>query len=308
MRIVSSITAMQRLARQWQRAGQRIGFVPTMGYLHAGHLSLVREARKRVGKAGRVVVSIYVNPTQFGPKEDFSKYPRDLKRDLKLCRAAGVDGVFTPGDAEMYPSESGGKRVVASHFHSQGTDEAVPSTSYSTYVVEESLSRTMEGASRPTHFRGVTTVVAKLFNIVLPDVAVFGAKDWQQATIIKRMVTDLNFPVKIIVAPTRREPDGLAMSSRNKYLVGDLRRQAVVLWHSIQKARAAVKISSKPIPAAGLKLHLKRFIEREPDARLDYVEFFEPDTLLPVLKVTCGAHLALAVFVGKTRLIDNAAL
>jgi pantoate--beta-alanine ligase len=319
MRIVSSIAAMQRLARQWQRAGQRIGFVPTMGYLHAGHLSLVREARKRVGKAGRVVVSIYVNPTQFGPKEDFSKYPRNLKRDLKLCRATGVDVVFTPSDKEMYPSESGGKRFVASHFQSQGTDEGVPSTKFSTHIVEESLSRAMEGASRPTHFRGVTTVVAKLFNVVLPDVAVFGAKDWQQATIIKHMAADLNFPVKIIVAPTLRELDGLAMSSRNKYLQGDLRRQAVVLWHSIQKARAAVKKSSKPIPAARLKADLKRFIEREPvtpsrrrsgaaSVRLDYVEFFEPDTLAPVSKVSKGAHLALAVFIGKTRLIDNADL
>jgi pantoate--beta-alanine ligase len=288
MRSVSSIAAMQRLARQWQRAGKRIGFVPTMGYLHAGHLSLVRDARKRVGKAGRVVVSIYVNPTQFGPKEDFSKYPRDLKRDLKLCREAGVDIVFTPGDKEMYPGKS--------------------ENGFSTYVVEESLSRTMEGASRPTHFCGVTTVVAKLFNIVLPDVAVFGAKDWQQAAIIKRMVADLNFPVKIIVAPTLHEPDGLAMSSRNKYLAGDLRRQARVLWHSIQKARAAVKKSSKPIPAARLKTDLKQFIEREPDARLDYVEFFEPDTLSPVSTVTRGAHMALAVFIGSTRLIDNAKL
>ena len=166
----------------------------------------------------------------------------------------------------------------------------------------------MEGASRPTHFRGVTTVVAKLFNIVLPDVAVFGAKDWQQATIIKRMVADLNFPVKIIIVPTLRERDGLAMSSRNKYLAGDLRRQAVVLWRAIQKARAAVKKSSKPISAARLKLQLKRFIEREPDARLNYAEFFVPDTLAPVSKISKGAHLALAVFVGKTRLIDNARL
>jgi pantoate--beta-alanine ligase len=301
MRIVSSIAAMQRLARQWQRAGQRIGFVPTMGYLHAGHLSLVREARKRVGRAGRVVVSIYVNPTQFGPKEDFSKYPRDLKRDLKLCRAGGVDVVFTPSDKEMY------SRVGSSRRDDRTAQRAVP-TKFSTCVVEESLSHTMEGASRPTHFRGVTTVVAKLFNIVLPDVAVFGAKDWQQATIIKRMVADLNFPVKIIVAPTLREPDGLAMSSRNKYLEGDLRKQAVVLWIAIQKVRAAVNKSSKPIPAAQLKLHLKQFIEREPDTRLDYVEFFEPDTLSPVSKVTRGAHVALAVFVGKTRLIDNGRL
>ena len=287
MRIVSSIAAMQRLAKRWQRAGQRIGFVPTMGYLHAGHLSLVREARKRAGRAGQVVVSIYVNPTQFGPKEDFSKYPRDLKRDLKLCRAAGVDVVFTPGDTEMYPGKSENK--------------------FSTYIVEESLSRTMEGASRPTHFRGVTTIVAKLFNVVLPDVAVFGAKDWQQAAIIKRMTSDLNFPVKIIIAPTLRERDGLAMSSRNQYLAGDLRQQATVLRRAIQTARAVVK-KSKAVPAAKLKADLKKLIETEPDARLDYVGFFEPDTLSPVSKVTRGAHMALAVYVGKTRLIDNAPL
>jgi pantoate--beta-alanine ligase len=303
MRIVSSIAAMQRLARQWQRTGQRIGFVPTMGYLHAGHLSLVREARKRVGGAGRVVVSIYVNPTQFGPKEDFSKYPRDLKRDFKLCREAGVDVVFTPGDAEMYPALDCGDMSPLSKRRRVGVLQT-----FSTYVVEERLSQSMEGASRPTHFRGVTTIVAKLFNVVLPDVAVFGAKDWQQAAIIKRMVADLNFPVKIIIAPTLRERDGLAMSSRNKNLEGDLRRQAVVLWHAIQKARAAVKKSSKPIPAARLKADLRQFIEREPDARLDYVEFFEPNTLSPVSNVTRGAHLALAVFVGKTRLIDNAHL
>jgi pantoate--beta-alanine ligase len=301
MRIVSSIAAMQQLAKKWQRTGKRIGFVPTMGCLHAGHLSLVRETRKRVGKAGRVVVSIYVNPTQFGPKEDFSKYPRDLKRDLKLCREAGVDVVFTPSNKEMYPGGTGSRRCESAdgpRFDKRGY----------TYVGEEKLSQSMEGASRPMHFRGVTTVVAKLFNLVLPDVAVFGAKDWQQATIIKRMVADLNFPVKIIVAPTLRERDGLAMSSRNKYLAGDLRRQATVLWRAIRMARTAAKKSSKPIPAARLKTDLKKFIEREPAARLDYVEFFEPDTLSPVLKVTRGAHMALAVFIGKTRLIDNAQL
>jgi pantoate--beta-alanine ligase len=301
MRIISSIAAMQRLAKKWQRAGKRIGFVPTMGYLHAGHLSLVKRARQAAGKSGVVVVSIYVNPTQFGPKEDFSKYPRDLRRDLKLCREAGVDVVFTPSDKEMYPGGTGSRRCESAdgpRFDKRG---------YNTYVVEERLSQGMEGASRPTHFRGVTTMVAKLFNLVLPDVAVFGAKDWQQATIIKRMVADLNFPVKIIVAPTLRERDGLAMSSRNKYLVGDLRRQAVVLWHSIQTARAAVK-KSKAIPAAKLKAGLKKLIATKPDARLDYVEFFEPDTLSPVSKVTRGTHLALAVFVGNTRLIDNARL
>jgi len=302
MQIVKSVAAMQRLAKKWRRAGTRIGFVPTMGYLHAGHLSLVKRARQAVGKNGIVVVSIYVNPTQFGPKEDLSKYPRDLKRDLKLCRAAGVDAVFTPGDAEMYRE---GRRVGVPTIRDGGTP-SLPSN-FSTYVVEEKLSQTMEGASRPTHFRGVTTIVAKLFNIVLPDVAVFGQKDFQQAAIIKRMVADLNFPVKIIVAPTLREKDGLAMSSRNKYLTGDLRRQATVLWRAIQTAQAVVK-KSGTVSAAKLKADLKKLIESEPDAKLDYVEFFEPETLLPVSIAARGTQMALAVFVGKTRLIDNAQL
>ena len=287
MRINSAVSTMQKLALRWKRAGVKTGFVPTMGYLHAGHLSLVREARKRVGKNGVVVVSIYVNPTQFAPTEDLSKYPRDLKRDLKLCREAGVDVVFTPGDTEMYPGRADGN--------------------YSTYVVEEQLSQTMEGAARPVHFRGVTTIVAKLFNSVLPDMTVFGQKDFQQAAIIKRMVADLNFPVKIIVAPTLRERDGLAMSSRNKYLAGDLRRQATVLWCAIQVAKFAVQ-KSKSVSAADLKADLKKLVEIEPDAKLDYVEFFNPETLSPVAKVTRGTQMALAVFVGKTRLIDNARL
>jgi pantoate--beta-alanine ligase len=247
-----------------------------------------------------VVVSIYVNPAQFGPKEDFSKYPRDLKRDLKLCRAACVDVVFTPGDAEMYPGKTCSRRCESAdepRFDKRG---------YSTYVVEEKLSQSMEGASRPTHFRGVTTVVAKLFNIVLPDVAVFGAKDWQQATIIKRMVTDLNFPVKIIVASTLRERDGLAMSSRNKYLEGDLRRQATVLWCAIQAARFAIR--KLPVPQHQLKAQLKQLIESEPNAKLDYIEFFNSETLAPISTVRFRTHMALAVFVGKTRLIDNAKL
>jgi pantoate--beta-alanine ligase len=287
MRIVSRVTAMQKLALQWKRAGVKIGFVPTMGYLHAGHLSLVRAARKRVGKGGKVVVSIYVNPTQFAPTEDLSKYPRDLKRDLKLCREAGVDIVFTPSDAEMYPGNAEGN--------------------YSTYVIEENLGRVMEGASRPTHFRGVTTIVAKLFNIVLPDVSVFGQKDFQQAAIIQRMTRDLNFPVKIIVAPTLRERDGLAMSSRNKYLTGDLRRQATALWCAIQVAKFAVQ-KSKSVSATDLKADLKNLIEIEPDAKMDYVEFFNPETLQPVAQVTRGTQMALAMFVGKTRLIDNSRL
>jgi len=286
MQIIKSIAAMQGLAKGWARAGTKTGFVPTLGYLHEGHISLVREARKRVGKNGRVVVSIYVNPTQFAPTEDLSKYPRDLKRDLKMCRAAGVDVVFTPTDREMYPGKAEGK--------------------YSTYVVEDALSKTMEGASRPTHFRGVATVVAKLFNIVQPGVAVFGQKDFQQATIIKRMVADLNFPVQIIVAPTRRERDGLAMSSRNKYLDAEQRAQSVILFHALNAAKAAVK--SKSITAVKLKKDIKGFITAAPLARLDYVEFFDPETLQPVKRVKRGTHMALAVYFGKTRLIDNARL
>jgi len=285
MRIVKTVNTMQRLAKSWQRAGAGVGFVPTMGYLHAGHLSLIQRARRQVGKSGKVVVSIYVNPAQFGPKEDFSRYPRDFARDARLCRQAGVDLIFAPSNDEMYPRK----------------DKA----GFSTYVIEEQLSRGMEGASRPTHFRGVTTIVAKLFNNVLPTVAVFGAKDYQQAAVVKQMVQDLNFPLKIDVAPIFREADGLAMSSRNKYLQGDLRRQAVVLSRAMQKARALVRKSSRPLKSANLKADLKQFIEREPAARLDYVEFFNPHSLAPVRIVARGTHLALAVFIGKTRLIDN---
>jgi len=285
MKVVSSVAVMQKLARQWRRAGVKTGFVPTMGFLHEGHLSLVREARRRAGKGGRVIVSIYVNPTQFGPAEDLAQYPRDLQRDLKLCRKAGVDAVFAPGDAGMYPGLREGR--------------------YSTYVVEEILGRTMEGMSRPAHFRGVTTVVAKLFNIVLPDVAVFGQKDFQQAAIVQRMVRDLDFPVEIIVAPTHREADGLAMSSRNKFLDAEQRAQAVILFHALQAARAAVK---RPVSAARLRKDLKQFFTAAPLARLDYVEFFDPETLEPARQVKRGTHMAVAAFFGKTRLIDNGRL
>jgi len=278
-----------------------------MGYLHEGHLSLVRAARRRVGKAGKVVVSIYVNPTQFGPKEDLSRYPRDLKRDLQLCRAEGVDVLFAPSDAEMYPGRSG-TGVPPVRVPKKLTGEMPRPLEFSTYVVEEKLSQGMEGASRPGHFRGVTTVVAKLFNIVQPDVAVFGAKDFQQAAVVKRMVRDLNFPLKIVVAPTVREPDGVAMSSRNKYLVGDLRTQATVLLRSIQAVRQAVAAAKKPILATKLEAIVWRVIKTTPAARLDYVKFFDPGTLSTVARVSRGTHMALAAFVGKTRLIDNIAL
>jgi pantoate--beta-alanine ligase len=234
-----------------------------------------------------VVLSIYVNPTQFAPTEDLSRYPRDLKRDLKLCRETGVDVAFVPPDAAMYPGQTAGR--------------------YSTYVVEETLSRGMEGQSRPTHFRGVTTVVAKLFNIVMPDLAVFGAKDWQQAAIIKRMVADLNFPLKLLVAPTKREPDGVALSSRNRYLVGDLRLQATVLSRALKLARNQTS-GGKPVPAGRLKASVRKLVTTAPEARLDYVEFFDPETLEPVRQVRRGTHMALAVFIGQTRLIDNGRL
>ena len=278
--------AMQRAVQVWKRAGQRIAFVPTMGFLHDGHMSLVREARRRVGVEGIVVVSIYVNPTQFAPTEDLSRYPRDLKRDRALCRAEGVDALFLPSDAVMYAGREAG--------------------AYSTYVVEERLTRRMEGASRPTHFRGVTTIVAKLFNSVLPDVAVFGAKDWQQAAVIRRMTTDLNFPIRIVVAPTGRAGDGLALSSRNAYLNPEEREQATVLIRSIEAARTAVRRG--PVTATVLGKAIRRLIATAPAARVDYVEFFDGESLEPVTEVRKGSHMALAVYLGKTRLIDNGRL
>lgn len=279
---------MQSLSRRWRRSGARIGFVPTMGSLHDGHLSLVRRARAGVGRPGRVVVSLYVNPTQFGPQEDLSKYPRSLRRDTQLCRAAGVDVLFIPADREMFPRKS--------------------PAPFSTWVTEEALSRPMEGGSRPGHFRGVTTVVAKLFNIVGPDLAVFGAKDWQQAAVVRRMTRDLNFPVKVIIAPTRREADGLAMSSRNAYLKGPLRNQAIILSRALAGARHVIRSSGKSVDAKRLKNVLRRLVEHQPDARVDYIEFFDPETLAPLRKAGRGAHMAMAVFIGRTRLIDNGKL
>jgi pantoate--beta-alanine ligase len=288
MRIVRGVGAMQRLAQQWRREGLEIGLVPTMGYLHAGHMSLVARSRKSVGSAGRVVVSIYVNPTQFGPQEDLARYPRDLARDVRLCRTAGVDIIFAPADSAMYPGRA--------------------ETAHSTFVQEEYLSQGMEGASRPGHFRGVATVVAKLLNIVDPHVAVFGQKDYQQAAVVQRMAHDLNFPGRIIVAPTVRERDGLALSSRNKYLSPDERRQATALWQAIGLARRLVRSARTGLPAERLRKALGKFIAGHPAARIDYIAFFKPNTLRPVERVTRGIHLALAVWIGRTRLIDNARL
>jgi len=273
---------MQRQAGVWQARRVPVAFVPTMGFLHEGHLSLVARARREIGRAGAVVVSIYVNPAQFAPGEDLAAYPRNFARDRKLCAQAGVDVVFAPSNGEMYPPD------------------------FSTYVAEERLSLGMEGAARPTHFRGVTTVLAKLFHIVQPRVAVFGAKDFQQAVVVQKMVRDLNFPLRIIVGPTVRESSGLAMSSRNKYLTSSQRPQAAILRRALLRARGAVAGAS--VPAAVLRKELRALIATQSQSRLDYIEFFDPQTLTPVHKVKPGTQIALAVFIGKTRLIDNATL
>jgi pantoate--beta-alanine ligase len=277
VKVIRTASAMQRLALRWKRSGLRVGFVPTMGFLHEGHASLMRRARKAVGPQGIVVVSIYVNPTQFAPHEDLAKYPRDFARDQKICRQEGVDVIFAP--ANLYEKNN------------------------STFVIEEAVSKGMEGASRPTHFRGVATIVAKLFNIVLPDIAMFGAKDFQQAAVIRRMTRDLNFPIKIDVAPTTREPDGLAMSSRNKYLSSKERSQARCLSLALRGARDIARYGSRT--SASVKKQLAAIIHDNPDARVDYIEFFDPETLQPVTDVRPGVQMALAVFIGKTRLIDN---
>ena len=285
MRIVTTVSAMQRLALGWRREGKTVGFVPTMGYLHEGHLCLIKKARQIVKPEGVVVVSLFVNPAQFGPQEDLAQYPRDLQRDKELCRESTVDVLFVPEAEQMYPTTN---------------------STYSTWVVEDLVSKGMEGDSRPHHFRGVTTIVAKLFNLVLPEVAIFGAKDYQQATVVQKMVQDLNFPVKIVVAPTVREKDNLAMSSRNKYLSPEERAQAPVLYKAIQKAKETLKQTPGSVSATKLKEDLRAFIEGQPSARVDYIEFFDPLSLEPLEELRPGCHMALAVYVGRTRLIDNA--
>jgi pantoate--beta-alanine ligase len=287
MQQVRNVKAMQRWALGMKKNGTPVALVPTMGYLHLGHTSLIQRARRKVGNEGKIVVSIYVNPTQFGPNEDFGAYPRDLKRDLDICRKEGVDVVFLPDDASMYPGKDSG------HF--------------STYVEESQLSQSMEGGTRPTHFKGVTTIVTKLFMLTLPEFAVFGAKDYQQSAIIRRMTKDLNLPVRIIVAPTVREPDGLAMSSRNAYLTPEQRAQATILIDILKAAKRKVQASSSQtgLKTVTLKKQLEQAIQRCPLARLDYIAFFDPDTLEPLSTVRQGSHMALAVYFGTTRLIDN---
>lgn len=261
-------------AREHHRIGKRVGFVPTMGYLHAGHLSLVEEAKKH---ADVVCVSIFVNPTQFGPNEDFEKYPRDEERDLEMCRDAGVDVVFMPRPEAMYAADA------------------------TVFVDESKLQNRLCGERRPGHFRGVCTVVAKLFNIVQPDVAVFGQKDFQQVSIIRRMVRDLDFPVEIVMAPTQREPDGLAMSSRNAYLSEMEREHAL----GLSRALKSLGMVGTSHPAAGPLLEQMRNVLERHNLLVDYVAIVDADTLEPVEHVEPGNVALIAAYCGKTRLIDN---
>lgn len=276
MKIIKDIKKMKDFSERTRADGKIIGFVPTMGYLHDGHLRLIRLARK---KSDIVVVSIYVNPKQFGPKEDFKRYPRDLKRDIKMAKEAGCDVLFCPLDREMY------------------------SPSFLTHVEVEELSEKLCGFFRPGHFRGVTTVVTKLFNIVKPHIAIFGQKDAQQAVIIRRMVDDLNFDVKVIVAPTVREKDGLAMSSRNTYLSSEERRKATILFQSLCRAKEI--ISSGERKSENVIREMKRMIDGRNGISIKYVSVVDGRTLEDKKIISGDTLIALRASIGNTNLIDN---
>lgn len=276
MKVALTIPAMKEIRGELP---EPVGFVPTMGYLHEGHLSLVRRAR---GENRSVAVSIFVNPTQFGPQEDFETYPRDTERDLTLLRGEGTDVVFLPAAEEMYPAD------------------------FNSWIVVEGMTEMLEGASRPGHFRGVATIVAKLLNIVQPNRAYFGQKDAQQALVIKKMVANLNMNPQIIVAPTVREPDGLAMSSRNSYLNPEERQAALVLWKSLSLAQQLRSGGEKS--ADRIRRQMIALIEGEPRARIDYVSIADPESLRELDEIGSPALVSLAVWIGKTRLIDNVIL
>ena len=276
MKIVRTIAAVRRSSRA---ACGRVVLVPTMGALHAGHTALIDRARKLAGRDGLVVVSIFVNPTQFGPTEDLARYPRPFSADRALCAAHGVDVIFHPAPEEMYASN------------------------FSTFVKEETVSAPLCGRSRPIHFRGVCTVVLKLFTAVEPEIAVFGLKDYQQCAVIRRMVRDLNLPVRIVGVPTVREHDGLALSSRNSYLSAAERAQAPVIRKGLLAAHELRRSGQKN--AARLQAAARSQIARAPLARIDYLEVADANTLQPLPAVNGPAVLAAAVFFGKTRLIDN---
>ncbi|MDW7644946.1 MAG: pantoate--beta-alanine ligase [Desulfuromonadales bacterium] len=274
--IVRSVDEMQQRCLALREAGKRIAFVPTMGWLHEGHLSLLREGRRR---GDVLVLSIFVNPTQFGAGEDFDNYPRDLDRDAALAATAGADLIFAPVASDMYPR------------------------GYATYVDVEGLTEVLCGASRPGHFRGVTTVVTKLFTIVQPHVALFGQKDFQQLAVIRRMAMDLNLPVDVVGMPIVREADGLAMSSRNVYLSDEQRRQALVLSRALAAAR---QMAARGQTAADAVIaELTQLITAMPEARIDYLQICHQQTLQQQATIDPDSVLLLAVFIGQTRLIDN---
>ncbi len=275
MKIIRSFEAMREQVQAWRRQGQSIGLVPTMGYLHEGHLALVRNVQLQADVA---VVSIFVNPTQFGPNEDFTRYPHDFAADEKACRATGVTAIFQPSAELMYPAD------------------------FSTWVNESELSQGLCGRSRPGHFRGVATVVTKLFNLTGAEVAVFGQKDIQQALIIERLAKDLNLPVRIVIAPIVRETDGLAMSSRNCHLSADERRDAPAIFRGLTRAQAAFAEGERNTAV------LRGLVVTELEAvaaRIDYVELVDHRRLQPLTLVQVPAVLAVAAFFGRTRLIDN---
>ena len=279
MKVIESVQEMQAYAAARRAAGETIALVPTMGYLHDGHASLMREGRRR---AGLLVTSIFVNPTQFGAGEDFDSYPRDLERDARVAEAAGVDIIFAPKASDMYPA------------------------GYQTWVDLGSLTLPLCGASRPGHFRGVATVVCKLFTIVMPHVALFGKKDFQQLAIIRRMTADLNLPVEIVGMPIVREADGLAMSSRNAYLSAEERQRALVLSQSLTAARGAYRAGERSVE----RLHavVRGIITSAEAGQIDYIDFRHGETLEDISLAADNTLLALAVKIGNTRLIDNCLL
>ena len=276
MRVVKTIEEVREQVKAWKREGLRVGLVPTMGFLHEGHQSLIVKA---VEENDRVVVSDFVNPTQFGPKEDLASYPRDIERDAKLCEEAGADLIFHPEPEEMYAPD------------------------YCTFVDMDGLTKGLCGKTRPTHFRGVCSVVSKLFNIVAPDNAYFGQKDAQQLAVIRRMVRDLNFDIRIVACPIIREEDGLAKSSRNTYLNAEERVAALVLSRALNKGKALVENGEQS--AAKVKDVIMEELCKEPLARVDYVEVVDADSIEPVKELKGNILVAIALYIGKTRLIDN---
>jgi pantoate--beta-alanine ligase len=276
MQVLSTVREMRVACRAVRRSGRSLGLVPTMGALHAGHIALVRAAR---AQCDVVAVSIFVNPTQFGPNEDFAKYPRSFEQDCALLEAEGVALAFAPQPEEMYPAGA------------------------STFVEVAGIGDRLDGRSRPGHFRGVATVVAKLFHIAGPDKAFFGQKDAAQVAVLRSMVRDLNFDLELVVCPTVREPDGLALSSRNRYLSTSERAQALVLSRALNAITATYSAGEKDV--ARLLEAARNVMASEPEVRIDYLEIVDPETLLPLTKAAPGALVAVAAHVGSTRLIDN---